>query len=67
MEKLVGTAHLALEHALTLVLLSSLIEYNCIGAMDSIVVNTVVVVKRMLTKSPMCLIKRAYMILIDVL
>jgi hypothetical protein len=50
MEKLIEPAQPALEHALTLVLLSYLIERNSHRGRDSIVVNTVVVVKRMGTK-----------------
>ena len=49
MEKLRETAQPVLEHALTLVLLSYLIECNSHRGSDSIVVNTVVVVKRMMT------------------
>jgi hypothetical protein len=50
MQRLMGTAQPALEHALTLVLLSSLIEHNERRGSDSIVVNAALVIKRMVAK-----------------
>jgi hypothetical protein len=43
MERLMGTAQLGLEHAY-------LIEHNFIGGIDSIIANTVLVIKRIVAK-----------------